>query len=95
MHTIEKDLLKFLPAKKFGLDEKIVSEWVQQYQSDGIGAIRPKTSKTKYNADFKYNVKALMLAEELRPSQTAIKLHISSPALISHWIGLNPVVIRS
>lgn len=75
-------------AKDFGLDEKIISEWVQQYQSDGTGAIRPKASKTKYSSDFQYKVIALMLAEGLSPSQTAVKLHISLPAIISHWIGL-------
>ena len=72
-------------AKQFGLDEKIVSKWVQQYQSSGIDAIRPKMTKTKYSADFKYKVIALMLAEGLSQSQTALKFHISSPALISHW----------
>ena len=72
-------------AKQFGLDEKIISKWVQQYQSGGIDAIRPKTTKTKYSANFKYKVIALMLAEGLSQSQTALKFHISSPALISHW----------
>ena len=72
-------------AKQFGLDEKIISKWVQQYQSGGIDAIRPKTTKTKYSANFKYKAIALMLAEGLSQSQTALKFHISSPALISHW----------
>ena len=72
-------------AKQFGLDDKMVFKWVQQYQSGGIDAIKPKTSKTKYSADFKYKVIALMLVEGLSHFETALKFHISSPALISHW----------
>lgn len=72
-------------AKKFGLDEKIVSRWVQQYQIGGIDAIKPKNSKTRYSADFKYKVITVMLTEGLSQSETALKFHISSPALISHW----------
>jgi transposase-like protein len=72
-------------GEKFGLDDKMVSKWVQQYQSGGIDAIKPKTSKTRYSSDFKYKVIALMLAEGLSQSETALKFNISSPALISHW----------
>ena len=72
-------------GEKFGLDDKMVFKWVQQYQSGGIDAIKPKTSKTTYSADFKYKVITSMLAGGLSQSQTALKFHISSPALISHW----------
>ena len=72
-------------GERFEVDPRFVRKWVKQYQSDGIDAIRPKTSKTKYSADFKYKVIALMVAEGLSHSQTALKFHISSPALISHW----------
>ena len=72
-------------GEKFGLDDKMVFKWVQQYQSGGINAIKPKTGKAKYSSDFKYKVIALMLAEGLSQSETALKFHISSPALISHW----------
>ena len=72
-------------AKQFGLDDKMVFKGVQQYQSSGIDAIKPKTSKTTYSADFKYKVITSMLAGGLSQSQTALKFHISSPALISHW----------
>ena len=72
-------------GERFEVDPRFVRKWVKQYQSDGIDAIRPKTSKTKYSADFKYQVIALMLAEGLSQSETALKFNISSPSLISHW----------
>ncbi|WP_350540946.1 helix-turn-helix domain-containing protein [Psychrobacter sp. CAL495-MNA-CIBAN-0180] len=72
-------------GEKFGLDNKMVSKWVQQYQHSGIDAIKPKTNKTKYSSDFKYKVIAVMLAEGLSQSETALRFNISSPALISHW----------
>ncbi len=72
-------------GEKFGVNPRFVRKWIEQYQHSGIDAIKPKTSKTKYSSDFKYKVIALMLAEGLSQSETALKFHISSPALISHW----------
>ena len=72
-------------GERFEVDPRFVRKWVKQYQSGGIDAIKPKTSKTKYGADFKYQVIALMLAEGLSQSETALKFNISSPSLISHW----------
>ncbi|WP_201598082.1 helix-turn-helix domain-containing protein, partial [Psychrobacter vallis] len=72
-------------AKKFKLDKKIVSKWIYQYQSGGIDAIKPKTSKANYSSEFKYQVIIAMLAQGLSQSETALKFNISSPALISHW----------
>jgi transposase-like protein len=72
-------------AKKFGLDKKIISRWVKQYQSGGIEAIKPKTGKANYNSEFKYQVIIAMLTQGLSQSETALKFNISSPALISHW----------
>ncbi|MGP4953467.1 helix-turn-helix domain-containing protein [Psychrobacter sp. T6-1] len=72
-------------GERFEVDPRFVRKWVKQYQSGGIDAIKPKTGKTKYSSDFKYQVIALMLAEELSHSETALKFNISSPSLISHW----------
>ena len=72
-------------AKKFRLDKKILSKWIQQYQNGGIDAIKPKASKAKYSSDFKYQVIMIMLEQGLSQSETALKFNISSPALISHW----------
>ena len=72
-------------GEKFGLDNKIVSKWVQQYQHGGIDAIKPKTSKAKYSSDFKHQVLTTMLTQGLSQSETALTFNISSPALISHW----------
>ncbi len=72
-------------AKKFGLDKKIISRWVKQYQSDGVEAIKPKASKTKYSSEFKRNVLTVMLEQGLSQSEVALTFNISSPALISHW----------
>lgn len=72
-------------GEKFGVNPKFVRKWIEQYQHSGIDAIKPKTRKTKYSSDFKYKVIAVMLAEGLSQSETALKFHISSPALISHW----------
>ncbi|BFM03941.1 hypothetical protein Psyaliredsea_25880 [Psychrobacter alimentarius] len=72
-------------AKKFGLDKKIISRWVKQYQSGGIEAIKPQASKTKYSSEFKLNVLTVMLEQGLSQSEVALTFNISSPALISHW----------
>ena len=72
-------------AEKFNLNRKIVSRWVNQYQSGGIDAIKPKTTKVKYSSEFKLKVLTTMLEQGLSQSQTALKFNISSPALISHW----------
>ena len=72
-------------GKKFGVNPQFVRKWIEQYQHGGIDAIKPKTSKTRYNSEFKIKVIEAMLTEELNQSETALKFHISSPALISHW----------
>ncbi|WP_201594307.1 helix-turn-helix domain-containing protein [Psychrobacter fulvigenes] len=72
-------------GEKFGVNPRFVRKWIEQYQSGGIGAIKPKTSKAKYSSEFKYKVIEAMLIEGLTQSETALKFHISSPALISHW----------
>ena len=72
-------------AEKFNVNPKFILKWVKQYQSGGIEAIKPKTSKAKYSSEFKYKVITTMLKEGLSQSQTALKFNISSPALISHW----------
>ena len=71
-------------AKKFSVNPDFVLKWVKQYQSCGINAIKPKTSKAKYSSDFKYKVLTTMLKESLSQSEVALTFNISSPALISH-----------
>ena len=72
-------------AKKFNLDRKIVLTLVNQYQSGGIEAIKPKISKTFYSREFKHEVITEMLTQGLSQSEVALRYHISSPAVISHW----------
>jgi transposase len=72
-------------GKKFTVNPKFVLKWVKQYQSGGINAIRPKTTKATYSSEFKLNVLTTMLEEGLSQSQVALTFNISSPALISHW----------
>ena len=72
-------------AKKFNVNPEFVLKWVKQYQSGGIDAIKPKTSKAKYSSEFKLKVLSTMLEQGLSQSQTALTFNISSPALISHW----------
>lgn len=72
-------------GKKFNVDRKDVAKWVNQYQSGGIDAIKPKTSKAKYSSEFKLNVLKTMLDQNLSQTEVALKFNISSPALISHW----------
>ncbi|WGV13113.1 helix-turn-helix domain-containing protein [Psychrobacter maritimus] len=72
-------------AKNFNVNPEFVLKWVKQYQSGGINAIKPKTSKAKYSSEFKLNVLTTMLKEDLSQSEVALKFNISSPALISHW----------
>jgi len=72
-------------SKKFTVNPKFVLKWVKQYQSGGINAIRPKTTKATYSSEFKLTVLTTMLEEGLSQSEVALKFNISSPALISHW----------
>lgn len=72
-------------AKHFGIDKKAVSKWVNQYQVGSVLAIKPKTSKGVYSADFKHHVITTMAAEGLSLSCAALKFNISSPALLSVW----------
>ena len=72
-------------AEKFNLDNKIVVRWVKQYQSGGIDAIKPKTSKAYYSGEFKHEVITTMLTQGLSQLEVALRYNISSPALISHW----------
>ena len=72
-------------AEEFNLDNKIVIRWVKQYQSGGIEAIKPKTSKAYYSREFKHEVITIMLSQGLSQLEVALKYNISSPALISHW----------
>ena len=72
-------------SETFKVDSKLVQKWIKQYQSGGIDAIKPKTSKAKYNSEFKLNVLTTMLKDDLSQSEVALRFNISSPALISHW----------
>lgn len=72
-------------AEIFNVDRNFIIKWVKQYQSGGIDAIKPRTSKAKYSSEFKLNVLTTMLKEDLSQSEVALKFNISSPALISHW----------
>ena len=72
-------------AEEFNLDNKIVIKWVKQYQSGGIEAIKPKTSKAYYSHEFKHKVITTMLSQGLSQLEVALRYNISSPALISHW----------
>ena len=72
-------------AKQFNTDNKSVAKWVNQYQTGGITAIRPKISKAIYTSEFKHRVLTTMANESLSLSQTALRFNISSPALISVW----------
>ena len=72
-------------AEEFNLDNKIVIRWVKQYQSGGIEAIKPKTSKADYSREFKHEVITTMLSQGLSQLEVALRYNISSPALISHW----------
>ena len=72
-------------SKKFNIDPRFVRLWIKQYQSGGIDAIRPKTTKAKYSSEFKLKVLTTMLEQGLSQSEVALKFNISSPALISHW----------
>ena len=72
-------------SEKFNVDPRFVRLWVKQYQSGGIEAIRPKTSKAYYSREFKHEVITTMLSQGLSQSEVALKFNISSPALISHW----------
>ena len=72
-------------GKVFAVNAKFVHKWVQQYQSGGIEAIKPKTSKAKYSSEFKLKVLTVMLEQGLSQSGVALIFNISSPALISHW----------
>jgi transposase-like protein len=72
-------------AKKFNVNPEFVHKWVNQHQSGGIDAIKPKTNKAKYSSEFKLKVLTIMLEQGLSQSQTALTFNISSPALISHW----------
>ncbi|MDE4455368.1 helix-turn-helix domain-containing protein [Psychrobacter sp. DAB_AL62B] len=72
-------------SEKFKVDSKLVQKWVKQYQSGGIDAIKPKSSKAHYSRDFKHHVITTMLEQALSQSEVALTFNISSPALISHW----------
>ena len=72
-------------SNKFNVNPRFVRLWIKQYQSGGIDAIRPKTTKAKYSSEFKLKVLTTMLQQGLSQSEVALKFNISSPALISHW----------
>ena len=72
-------------AKKFNVNPEFALKWVKQYQSGGINAIKPKTSKAKYSSEFKHKVITTMLKEGFSQSEVALTFDISSLALISHW----------
>lgn len=72
-------------AETFTVNPKFVLKWVKQYQSGGIDAIKPKTSKAKYSSEFKHHVITTMLRQGCSQSEVALRFDISSPALISHW----------
>ncbi|SLJ83371.1 helix-turn-helix domain-containing protein [Psychrobacter sp. DAB_AL43B] len=72
-------------SEKFKVDSKLVQKWVKQYQSGGIDAIKPKSSKAHYSRKFKHHVITTMLEQGLSQSEVALTFNISSPALISHW----------
>ncbi len=72
-------------AEHFAVGAKDVSKWIKQFESGGIDAIRPKSSKSIYSAEFKYHVLMIMHNEGLSLSDTAIRFAISSPSLITVW----------
>ncbi|MGP5231799.1 helix-turn-helix domain-containing protein [Psychrobacter celer] len=76
-------------SKKFTVNPKFVLKWVKQYQSGGIDAIKPKTSKAYYSREFKHKVLTTMLSQGLSQLEVALRYNISSPALISHWHKVN------
>ena len=48
-------------GERCSVNPRFVCQWIEQYQHSGIDAINPKTSKTKYGTDFKYEVLTTML----------------------------------
>jgi transposase len=72
-------------GKRFKIDRRFVSKWINQYLQDGILAIKPKTSKAIYSSEFKLQVLTTMVDEGLSQSQAALRFNISSPALLSVW----------
>lgn len=75
----------YATAKRFNIDDKDVSKWVNQYQAGGVLAIKPKTGKAIYSHEFKLQVLTTMADKGLSQSQAALKFNISSPSLISAW----------
>ena len=75
----------YVTSKKFNLDTKIISRWVNQHQRGGLDTIKPKTNKAKYTSEFKLQVLTTMADEGLSQSQAALRFNISSPALLSVW----------
>ena len=59
-------------AEEFNLDNKIVIRRVKQYQSGGIEAIKPKTSKAYYSREFKHEVITIMLSQGLSQLEVAL-----------------------
>ncbi|SUD91118.1 helix-turn-helix domain-containing protein [Psychrobacter phenylpyruvicus] len=81
----EQGHTKNATAETFNVNRNFVLKWVEQYQSGGIDAIKPRTTKAKYSSEFKLKVLTTMLEQGLSQSEVALKFNISSPALISHW----------
>lgn len=73
-------------AQHFGIsNESTVRLWIAQYDTHGLDALKPRTNKTRYSAEFKLNVISTAKDLQLSLREAANRFAISSPSLIYQW----------
>jgi transposase len=71
-------------GRSIGTSQSVVMNWVKQYQSQGIEALKKK-GYTNYSSKFKLDVLNYMDDNGTSPNETAAIFNIPSPATIRNW----------
>lgn len=72
-------------ARKYGLDDSTVKNWIQLYQDYGEDGLKKSMSKIKYTGEFKLYVLKYRQVNSLSYREAAEYFNIKNPSTIANW----------
>ncbi|MDY4920475.1 MAG: helix-turn-helix domain-containing protein [Phascolarctobacterium sp.] len=73
-------------AKKYGVSESSIRQWVAKFKMQGPDAFIPKSRNASYTKEFKLKCVQAVLNGEGTITEIALKNNVSSQVLLSYWL---------
>lgn len=73
-------------AKKYEISHSSVFEWVNQYQVDGVNALKNNRGSAPYSVQFKLNAIELYKTTDISYHKLARQLGVSGGSLLQRWV---------